>query len=260
MLILYNLVRKEMQQLRWIIFLGWLLCAGLAALTVGTFHYFGEIVDEIPPEVTEMLAQYDITRELLLIFDDYSLYVWSQWNAKNLYQLAFILAIIISALQFAGEVNNHTMSFYLTRPINRWNGYVGKITAGVLIILLVFGAGTLMFWIASTIMGYTASWGRLLGALALSLIWASVFYLFTCIISILSREPVKAGVLAGVAGLALSVPGLFPAARHFSVFYQMRAVEYYVYGEPLVWSLLAGLFTSGVLLILGFSLFKKRDF
>jgi len=81
-----------------------------------------------------------------------------------------------------------------------------------------------------------------------------------CIISILSREPVKAGVLAGVAGLALSVPGLFPAARYFSVFYQMRAVEYYVYGEPLAWSLLAGLFTSGVLLILGFSLFKKRDF
>ena len=257
---LWMLVRKEMQQLRWVLIIGVILGLGLVGVIVGSFHYLGQLVNEIPSEVLELLARYEFTRELMFIFDDYSLYVWSQWNAKNLYQFATVIALIMAAIQFAGEINNQTMSFYLTRPISRKQGYIAKIAAGLLVMLVIFGGGTLIFWAVSSVMGYVADWGRLLGALLISLAWAWAFYCLASIISLWAREPIKAGVAGGAIALLLSVPGLFPAARPFSIFYQMRAVDYFLHGDPLLWSLISGLAIGGLLLGLGGYLFSKADF
>ncbi len=255
-----NLIKKELQQLRWFILTGLLLNISIAVITVVSFHYFGHLVEDLPRELMEMLVKYDLTRELLSIFGDYSLYVWSQWHAKNLFQLAALFVIIIAASQFAGEVSKRTMSFYLTRPVTRQLGYLAKITAGLLVLVFIFSAGTIAFWLVSHIMGYTAAWGKFFAALTVSLMWIAVYYQLACLISTFNREPIMAGVLAGTAGVLLSLPGLFAVSRQFSIFYQMRAAEYYILGNSLLPPLLIGLVLNIFLLLAGMNLFSNKDF
>ncbi|MDY6827311.1 MAG: hypothetical protein SVV67_09115 [Bacillota bacterium] len=106
-----NIVRKELHQMRWIIIIGLFFGLALASVIVGTFHYLAEVVTEIPAEIVELLTQYENPRELLIIFDDYTTYIWSQWHAKNLLQVGTLLAIVIAATQFAGEASRRTISF-----------------------------------------------------------------------------------------------------------------------------------------------------
>ncbi len=259
-MVIKNLARKEIYQLRWLIIIGILLSAGTAAITVASFHYVEQIVEEIPLELIELLSQYEVTRELLFIFGDYSLFVWSQWNAKNFFQLAALFTIIIAATQFAGEVSKKTISFYLTRPVSRRHGYVGKIAAGLLVIIVVFTGGTVLFWLSSLIMGYTAEWGRLFAAMLIGLVWVSVYYLLACIISLLNREPVMAGMIIGISGVLLSLPGMFTLSRQYSIFYQMRAVDYYLLGQPLLLSIVPGVVIGVLLLLIGLRVFEKKDY
>jgi len=197
---------------------------------------------------------------LLSLFGDFPLYIWSQWHAKNLFQLAALFAIIFAASQFAGEVSKKTMGFYLTRPVTRQLGYLAKITAGLLALVFIFSTGTAAFWLVSRIMGYTAAWGKFFAALTVSLMWIAVYYQLACIISVFNKEPIMAGVLAGVTGVLLSLPGLFAASRQFSIFYQIRAVEYYILGNSLFPPLLIGLLLNIFLLFAGMDLFTKKDF
>lgn len=255
-----NLIRKEFYHMRWIIIIGLLLVAGTAVITVITFHYTGQIVEEIPEDLMEYLLQFEVTREMLFVFSDYSMYLWSQWNAKNLLQIASLFAIIIASAQFAGEISKGTISFYLTRPVTRVGAYIGKVTSGLLIMLIIFGGGTVLFWASSSIMGYEADWSRLFVALFISLIWVATYYLLASIISVLNRDPITAGVIIGFSGILLSLPGLFEWGRQFSVFYHMRAVDYFVYGEPLLLPIGLGILLNGLLLLVGLRVFSKRDF
>lgn len=255
-----NLIGKELLQMRWILIIGLLFGLALAVIVVFTFHYLEQVMEEIPAEVIEILAQFEVGRELLFIFGDYSSYVWSQWHAKNLYQAGALLVIIMAASQFAGEVSRRTMGFYLSRPVTRSEGFLAKAAAGELIILAVFVGGTVLIWGASAIMGLAADWGRIFIALLISLVWLEAYYLLGCIISTLNREPITAGVIIGLAGIALSLPGLFAWTRQFSIFYQMRALEYFIYGYPAWPYLLGGLAVNGLLLVIGLRVFARRDF
>ena len=255
-----TLIFKELNQMRWIMVIGLLFGVSLAVIVTVTFSYLADIVAEIPSELLDLLAQYEITREMLFIFKDYSVYLWSQWHAKNLYQAGALLGIIMAASQFAGEVSRRTMGFYLTRPISRRQGYLGKVAAGTLLLLIFSLAGLAATWIASVVIGLSADWPKLISALLLTLIWINSYYLLGCAVSVLNREPVTAGVITGLAGVLLSLPGLYAPIRHLSIFYQMRALDYFLLGEPIWTSLLAGLFVNGLLLLIGLRLFVGRDF
>jgi len=255
-----NLIRKELFQMRWILLVGLIFGLALAVVIVVTFHYIEQVVAEIPPELMELLAQYEVTRELLFIFGDYTDYVWSQWNAKNLYQAGAVLAIVMAASQFAGEVSRRTIGFYLSRPVTRREGYIAKVAAGIILLLLIFGGATILIWAGSTVIGLTADWGRIWGSFLISLVWLSAYYLAGCIISTLNREAITAGVIIGVAGIILSLPGLFVVTREFSLFYQMRAVDYFIYQQSPIPSLLYGVLVSGLLLGIGLKVFSDRDF
>lgn len=255
-----NLIRKEMLQMRWILIIGIIFGLALAVIIVATFHYIEQIMTDIPAELLEALSRYEATRELLFIFGDYSLYVWSQWNAKNLLQAGALFAIIIAAFQFAGEISRRTIAFYLTRPLTRRQGYLAKIAAGFLIILTIFVIGTLFIYIASTLAGHSADWARLTAALFASLIWLTAYYLLAAIISSMNREPINAGVIAGLSGIALSLPGLFVLGRQFSLFYQARAADYFIYGQPLLIPIGAGLVLNAALFLVGLRVFESRDF
>lgn len=259
-MVIANIIRKELYQLRWLIIVGLLIGVGLAVLIGSTFYYLDQIIEEIPSELLELLSQYEVTRELLFIFGDYSSYVWSQWNAKNLYQFGALFVIFIASFQFAGEVSKHTIGYYLTRPISRKEGYLAKIASGLIILVIIISGSTVFIWVASSLMGQTADWGRFVAATLISLTWLITYYLLAAIISTLNREPLAAGILIVLAGIVLSLPGLFKLSRQYSIFYQMRAVDYFIYGEPVFVPILFALLINAILLVVGLKVFSVRDF
>ncbi len=259
-MVIANIIRKELHQLRWLIIVGLLIGIGLAVIMGSTFYYLDQIIEEIPSELLEVLSQYEVTRELLFIFGDYSSYVWSQWNAKNLYQFGALFVIFIASFQFAGEVSRHSIGYYLTRPISRKEGYLAKIASGLIMLVIIFSGSTIFIWAASSMMGQTADWGRLFAAMLISLIWLISYYLLAAIISTLNREPVTAGIMIALAGIILSLPGLFALSRQYSIFYQMRAADYFIYGQPAYVPILFGLLINAILLVIGLRIFSARDF
>jgi len=246
--------------MRWIIVTGILLSVGTAVLLVLSHLYMQQFIDELPGELIDMLMKSELTHEILAWFGDYSLYVWSQWHAKNWLQLAALFSIIIASVQFAGEVSNKTISFFLSRPLSRAIGYTGKVLSGLLLLLIMLASGTLAIWLFSSILGYNLEYGRFLIATVVSLVWVISFYILGTIISILNREPVMGGVLIGLTGVVLSLLGLFSYTRQFSVFYQMRAMDFYLFGSSPWLSIFTGLLVSFALFYLGIKLFSKKDF
>ncbi len=259
-MIIRNIIRKEFSHLQWVIVTGILFSVGTAVLLVFTHHYMQQFIDELPAELIDMLMKSEMTHELLAWFGDYSVYVWSQWHAKNWLQLAALFSIIIASIQFAGEVSNKTIGFFLSRPISRFQGYAGKVISALLILLFILVSGSAAIWLFSAILGYTTEWIRLFSALVISLIWIIPFYILGTIISMFNKEAILGGVIIGLTGAVLSIPGLFAYTRQFSIFYHMRATDYFLYNQSPWPSVLAGLILSIALLYVGSVVFGKKDF
>ncbi len=259
-MVVKNLIYKELFQLRWILLIGLLFNVGTAVIIVATFHYLSGLVTEIPGDIVEMLAQYDITRDLLLIFEDYTVYVWSQWHAKNLFQIGALIVIITTSTQFAGEASKGTISFYLTRPVNRILGFSAKAAAGFILVAIMVISGIAVTWIISLTVGLEAAWGYLFSATLLSFSWLFVYYLLGCVVSILNREPIMAGVVTGLVGIALSIPGFFASTRYLSLFYQMRATDYIILNGSFWPNLGVSLVVNVLIFIIAYRVFRIKDF
>lgn len=88
----------------------------------------------------------------------------------------------------------------------------------------------------------------------------AVYYLLGCLISLRSREPLPAGVGAGIAGILLSIPGWFTSVRQFSIFHQMKAADYFFLGNSPMPSILAGILLGVVLYRLVLYTFKNKNY
>lgn len=257
----YKLIlQKEWRSMRWIMILSFFIALG-TVLTTGIMYYYTEqFIEEIPPELFSLLKEHRLSRSFLGLFEDFNTYVWSQWNGKNLLQLGSLLSIVLAALQFAGEKSKKTMSFFLSRPLSRKEGYIGKILAGALFLFFLFGLSTLFLYLVSIFMGHGEGFGRLLGATLLSLLWLSVFYLMCVIVSIKANEPIPAGAIMGGGALLLSALGLFPATQSYSLFYQISARGYFLREASFIGSLLPGIVVGAIVFKLGLYLFLRQDY
>lgn len=255
-----ELVRKEFRHLRWIIITGVLVNCTTALLIVGAYYFLKKFVGQIPAETLLMLQEIDIIHSVLSIFSDYSHYIWSQWNAKNLFQVAAFLVIIIAATQYAGEAGKKTMTFLLSRPVNRRQVLTAKCLAVFLALLLFFTTGTVVLLISSRLFGYRLLNSMIVTAGFLTLLWVYVYYLVGSIVSLFFSEPLPAGVAIGLTGLLLSVPGLFGGLRPYSIFYQMKATGYFLFAESPFGSIIAALVLTGILYFAALRVFQTRDY
>lgn len=246
--------------MRWILLIFMAINLGIV-VTIGiTYHYTIQFLEEMPQDLFQMLQEYSFSRSFLVLFDDYLTYIYSQWNGKNLIQIGSLMAIIMAALQFAGERSKKTMSFFLSRPFNRREGFLGKVLAGTLFLISLFGITTILLYFVSSIIGYGEGWGRFFTATILSLLWLTVFYLLCCLISLKASEPIPAAAIMGGGALLISSLGLFSRTRPFSPFYQMSAGSYFMQGASPLISLLPALIIIFILLRLGIHLFEEEDY
>lgn len=254
------IIAKEWRYMRWILLIILFINIGVI-ITIGiTYHYTVQFLEEIPKELQELLEEYPLSQSILVLFEDYHTYVWSQWNGKNLLQLGSLLVIIMAALQFAGERSKKTMGFYLSRPMSRKEAYLGKIWAGILFVFLLFGISTLFLFLVSIFLGYGKGWGAIFQTTILSLVWLSVVYLACTLVSIKCTEPIPAGAIMGGGALLLSIFGLFSKTQSLSPFHQIRAGNYFLHQGTFLGSLIPALLLALLLIQGGLQIFKRQDF
>lgn len=252
-----NLLCKELRQYRWFFWISLGLALLNVFLVILSHELLGGIIKEVSVDIWE---KFQISEADLETLDEFSYYLWSQWNAKNLYQLGVIIVAVLAVAQFAGENSKRNMSFLLSRPATRRQIFAGKSGAGLILIYLVLGLSTLFLCVLSLLFNYQALWTKLLFSSLISLLWLTVLYLLGCLLSILTSLPLLAGLALLGVGAILAVPGCFLPTRALSIFYQMKAVSYFLKGDLLVLSVLPALLFSGLLYYYTMRAFEKKDY
>jgi len=194
------------------------------------------------------------------IMENHNYYLWSQWNAKNLYQVGTILAILLGMNVFAGEVSRGTAGFLMTRPITRAEVFITKASAGAVMLFLIVFLSTLALILSAVIEFGTVDVGRLVVATIITIVGLLVIYSFSLLISVLIDEPVKAGAVSALGVFLSAVPGWFPKTTNFSLFTHITATEYFTDGNLPVVELLVMVLLITIFLYVSLYKFSEKEF
>lgn len=248
------LLRKELREGRWKSGVGGLLLIATALAVPLLYDMIVEMVTGMPEE---QLAYF--VPDLSLV-EDRSLYLWSQWNGKNLYQIGAALAVVLGMGAVAGEVSRKTVSFLLTRPVSRSAVFFSKALAGIILIILPVLVSTLVLIVASARVFQGVSYGRLLGATVITALGLVVIYSFSLLISTVVHDSIRAGVISGLLLILWAVPGWFSATRTLSLFTHITGGEFFLEGGSPLPVFLGFLVLSTVFLCAGWAWFSRREF
>ena len=245
----YNLLYKEMKQNLWKFIIGTVLLTITAISLPLLYDFLIEMVGNISEDqISSFLPD-------MSYIEDHNLYVWSQWHGKNLYQIGTILAIIMGMNAVAGEVNNKTIGFLLTRPVSRREVFITKTISGAIWLTLSLAFSTFVLILLASYEFGGIEIGRLIIATLITLLGLFVLYSFTLLLSVLIDEPIKVGAVSALVIFLSSVPGWFSATREYSIFTHLNASEYFVEGNFPV-----GVVLIFVILILSFLTIAVRYF
>lgn len=246
--------RKELRENRW----KWLTLSGVLIATAILAQVMLGPLAEILTGVQggEMAPLLEAMRQQM---SDPLRYFWSNWYAKNLYQMITIFSILMGMSTIAGEVSRGTAAFLFTRPMTRRLVLSAKIAAGYGVMATVVIGTTLVTMLIAQ-MGDTPLPARFLLGLPMALHGGLVLYLIAVILSILVDDPVKAGASAAVVMMMLSVPGWIKGWGAYSIFRQMAGIPILL-AEP--WPVVPALILTGAA-VLGYvvavTLLNRKEF
>lgn len=197
--------------------------------------------------------------ELSFILSNYGNYAWSQWTAKNLTQMATFAAILLGMGALSGEVAYGTAPFLLSKPLSRRRIYTTKIVAGITMLAVIVFGPTLILMAVSAMKDVAFDKGVFLISTVITFAGALVIYFGTTVFSVLISEPVRAGVAAALFWLLASIPGYFKSTAAYSIFFQMKAIRYWLFGESPFVPLLFFLVISLIFFETGVFLWSRKD-
>lgn len=251
-----TLLKKELREALWKLVLGTVILTALALFIPLSYNFIIDLFSLLPYEQLEKYLG-TIPTDL---FNDFSLYLWSQWNAKNLPQLGAIMAILVGMSLLAGEANNKTMSFLLTRPVSRRSVFLSKVLTGILMMFI-------MVWTATLLMIFTAGFtpnavdtGKLLTCTFITSIGLFVILSLSILFSTIFGEPVKAGGATVLILVILAAASWFKPLRVINPFIHMYGAQYMIAGTfPLIPVLLMSLVGVGFLAV-AMWVFQKKEY
>lgn len=251
-----TLFKKEMRENRWKLITGTGLLTLLAVATPLLYEMIAGLLLQAP-------AGYDWALNLMPpgMLDDYTVYLWSQWNNKNLFQIGILLAVLLGMSTVAGEVSGQTISFLLTRPLSRRAVYLSKVFAGLLMLAAAVAVSTvLMLAVAFAATTQVIDATRILVATGITFTGLAAVYMLSVFFSTWLDDPVKAGGITIVLLMAMSVLGWFRATRAFSLFTHIGGGVYVLTGQFPLLPILVIIAAAVGLLVAGLSLMEAKEF
>jgi ABC-2 type transport system permease protein len=250
-----TLLRKELREARWKLIVGSGILVAMAVMLPLFYEVIKDLVNLIPGGDLEKYQSLMPVN----IFTNFPIYIWSQWNAKNLTQLGTIIAILVGMNLIAGEISGQTASFLLSRPISRRTVFFTKTLAGALIIILSVAVSTLALIATVQFTPHSLEAGSFIVAAFITTAGLIVIFALTLFFSTIIDEPVKAGGLTVVVVILLSVLGMFRQTKPLSLFNHMHATQYFLGGVFPLWPLVVMALAVIVLLGAGAYFFEKKE-
>jgi|LFRM01.1.fsa_nt_gb ABC-2 type transport system permease protein len=205
------------------------------------------------------LSPYIDPQALNFISASFESFAWSQWTAKNLSQVGTLAAIVFGMGAFSNELSYGTALFLLSKPVTRREIYTTKVVAGILLLAVSVLGSTLLLALVAALKGFDLDYGAFFVANLIAFAGLAVVYLGTVIFSVLIAEAVKAGVAAAFFWLLLSIPGYFAPTAELSIFYQIKAIPYWLNGQSAIVPLGFFLVLAGALYEIGVWLWNRRE-
>lgn len=252
-----SLFRKEIRESLWKIILGVVVMTILALSLPYLFEIIKGFVSQIPPEQMGWIQQLIPVN----ILQDYSLYIWSQWNGKNLYQVGTILAVLFGMSLIAGETSGNTISFLLARPIARKQVYATKIAAGALSLIFIIGVSTFALLLSAVLFApEPVQSGVIITATLITTLGLLVVFSIAVFFSTVVDDSVKAGGITALILLVSSIMGWIPLTRKLSLFAHITGAQYVLQGVfPIVPVFVMAAVTVS-LWVAGATIFERKQF
>lgn len=152
-----------------------------------------------------------------------SSYFWNQWSAKGLPLAGILVSIILGAGVFAQEKARGTLFFLASTPLSRRNIYDTKVAAGLVLLFACIIGTTLLLILFTSFYGISLPVLPFVIGAFLAFCGIAVIYQVTIIFSILTDDPLKAGVASVLLSFLLSIPGLFEGGQKYSLLLQMQS-------------------------------------
>lgn len=250
-----TLIRKELRESLWKTGIGFVILTGLGVATLLLYDMMKELLAQIPGEMGWI--QNMLPRGFL---DDYSLYVWGNWHAKNLYQFGTLIAVLLGMSTVAGEVSANTISFLLARPVSRKTVFFSKVVSGIMSLVVVVSLSTAAVLSAAKLLrDFPLDTGRLLVAAGITVLGLCLIYIIAVFFSTIFDEPVKAGGATLVTLLVMSVLNWFPATKKYSLFFYITGRTYFLQREFPVWPVAVMVLAAVLFLAAGMRLLEKKE-
>lgn len=186
-------------------------------------------------------------------------YIWSNYSAGILPQLGAVVAIVMGMGSFSLERARGTVLFLLNTPLSRDVIFSTKTSAGLILICSTLLVSFLLVFLTSRLFDFHIILGTLLAVFFLTLVGVIFVFQLTILFSVLSTDPVKAGLASASCCFILYGAGLFNETQLFSPFYYMGGGTY-LNGGPYPWFFLPFmLFVSIALYILAQHLWRNLE-
>lgn len=250
------LLAKELRQLRWKLVIGLLL---LSLIGVSYPFVHNTLVSFLQGGLPENLP-FGISREILPSLNNYTIAVYSNWNAKNLPQIGVLFAVLLGMSLLANEYELDTISFLLATGLSRRTIFWTKVAAGLIALLVMVAVPSLALLPATRLAGHQFEHLRWLWGSLVTVSGLVLFYAISVWWSVRLRDGLKAGLLTGVIAIVLMLLPVVPGLAVLSPFARMAGYPYFIGTAGFPWLTLAGLLLlAGLILWTAYCHFQHRD-
>lgn len=215
------LFKKEWRGLIWFTAIAILVLVAVMIIIPATFYYLKRLATEagglalLPPEMRAQLG---------FQLDNPGFYVLSNW-LKNTYQILTIIILLLGPRLMTREFEIGTFGFLLSRPVTRGKAIGAKFLFGIFSITLFTVVGLAVVLAASAFAGIPVELSLFLGALPAVLAGAYALFGISVLISTLFNEQIKAGVVAALVFVLLSIPSWIRSIKGLSIFHHMSGAS-----------------------------------
>lgn len=250
-----TLYLKELRETRWKLIIG----LAIAVVTAASLPFAFELVKSSAGIFDDIPMMEGIRKAIEAQASDYRLYLWANWFGKNLPQYLIMLAAIVGGPSLAGERSAGTLQFLLSRPVSRAQVFLAKYAAGAVVIAATVIGGTIATLIATYASDRPVDVLWFLSPIAVQVLGGLCLLSLAMLFSALFDDAVKAGVIAGAAGMVLTTIESVGPLRGRLIFGMMTEGRSLRLGVPNPVPLLILTATAGAVGFLAYQVFRKRD-
>jgi ABC-type transport system involved in multi-copper enzyme maturation permease subunit len=238
------IIRKEARESLWKI---WLSVGILVVIGGSLGPMYGLLGSLLPQGLVESLPDW-LKGPLMQQLHSYRTYIWGNWYGKNLYQMLTLLSVVFGAGLIAGEVSRGSAGFLFSKPVRRGSVLRAKYLVALALLWASAVAGTVAAVLASSLAGHAVDVLWFLTGLPAAMAGTALLLAIALVLSVASRDTVKAAAMTFVVFLLLSVTAFFRPLRWLWVFGHMTAIRTLASGQ-IDWAAVAAMLLASALFV-----------